>query len=121
VMKAVVDFAGRGGAVLGICNGFQVLCESGLLPGALVRNRDLEFICRTVSLRAEQSLAAGGLVADESVVRIPIGHGAGKYRIDDAGLDALQENDPVRLRYASPEGQCSEAFFPSGALDPIAG
>lgn len=113
VMKAVKDFAAKGGAVLGICNGFQVLCESGLLPGALVANNCLEFRCVTVGLKVEDSSdtfnrqSIGGMR-----VRVPIAHGEGNYRIDEAGLAELEANKQVLLRYTE---------NPNGAINDIAG
>jgi phosphoribosylformylglycinamidine synthase I len=112
VMAAVRDFAAAGGLVFGICNGFQILCEAGLLPGALIRNASLEFRCLTSELEVEASTEAfhpGSLGAS---VRLPIGHGEGNYRIDEAGLARLKENRQVLVRYAE---------NPNGSLGDIAG
>jgi phosphoribosylformylglycinamidine synthase I len=113
VMAAVRKFAADGGLVLGICNGFQILVESGLLPGALLRNRELKFVCRTVTLRVETvnspftSAAAKG-----QLLRVPVAHGEGCYFADDHTLDQLEAEDRVVLRYAD---------NPNGSLRNIAG
>jgi phosphoribosylformylglycinamidine synthase len=107
VMAAVKDFAKKGGPVIGICNGFQVLTESHLLPGALLRNNSRKFICEYVTLKAYQA----GLKGKE--LRIPIAHGEGRYFIDDAGLKRLKDNDQVAFRY--------HGHNPNGSLDDIAG
>lgn len=113
VMKAVKAFAASGGPVLGICNGFQVLCESGLLPGALIANNCLEFRCVTVGLKVEDSNEFFNRKAIGSMrVRVPIAHQEGNYRIDEAGLAELEANKQVLLRYTE---------NPNGALNDIAG
>jgi phosphoribosylformylglycinamidine synthase len=105
VMGAVQEFAARGGLVLAICNGFQIACEAGLLPGALIRNSSLEFRCVTCELRVEDStdcFCSGTLGA---TIRVPIAHGEGNYRIDDAGLARLEANRQILLRYVrNPNG-----------------
>jgi phosphoribosylformylglycinamidine synthase len=104
-MGAVRDFAAAGGLVFGICNGFQILCEAGLLPGALIRNSSLEFRCLTSALRVEASLPTFGPGTLGPTVRLPIAHGEGNYRIDEAGLARLEANRQVLLRYAdNPNG-----------------
>lgn len=109
IMKAVKDFAANGGVVLGICNGFQILCESGLLPGALVRNRDLHFICEHVKLRVENAGTRFTKAAQPGeLLNIPIAHGEGCYFADDATLDELERNNQVLVRYdgENPNGSC---------------
>jgi phosphoribosylformylglycinamidine synthase I len=122
VMQSVKKFADAGGPVLGICNGFQILCEAGLLPGALMRNAGLKYICKQVYLRTEttnspftQTLKAG------EVVKMPIGHMEGNYFCDEATLAALRADDRVAFRYATPEGEITREANPNGALDNIAG
>ncbi len=122
VMKSVVEHARRGGLVLGICNGFQVLCESGLLPGALLRNSGLTFLCRDVYLRCEttdspftRNVPAG------SVLRIPIAHGDGNYFTDSETLKRLKDEDRVAFRYVGPKGQDDPDWNVNGSLDAIAG
>jgi phosphoribosylformylglycinamidine synthase I len=122
VMADVKRFAANGGPVLGTCNGFQVLCESGLLPGALRRNRDLHFICETASLVVEstQSVFAAELSPGQ-VIRIPIKHGEGCYFAHGDDLAALEANRQVVLRYCEPDGRVTEAANPNGSLGNIAG
>jgi len=110
VMAAVAAHAARGGAVLGICNGFQVLCEAGLLPGALMRNAGLRFVCRTVPLRVEtaDSPFTAGWGAGQRIA-LPIAHHDGNYRIDDAGLAALAAEGRIALRYLdNPNGSAGD-------------
>ena len=113
VMTAVREFAAGGGLVLGICNGFQVLVESGLLPGALLRNRDLKFVCRPVTLRVETADTPFTATATKGqLLTVPVAHGDGCYFADDATLAALRRDDRVVLRYVD---------NPNGSLDDIAG
>lgn len=122
VMRAVERFAAAGGLVLGICNGFQILCEAGLLPGALVRNRGLRFICAMATLRVETARAAlTRRVQAGSVLRIPIAHGEGCYYADAATLDELEAEERVIFRYTAPDGSPDPAANPNGSLRAIAG
>jgi phosphoribosylformylglycinamidine synthase len=122
IMREVEAFAARGGPVLGICNGFQILLESGLLPGAMLRNRSLKYRCEHVHLRVEQtdtpftSAARAG-----EVLRIPIGHGEGNYFAPPDVLDRIEANRQVILRYTDPEGRIDEAWNPNGSVNAIAG
>jgi phosphoribosylformylglycinamidine synthase subunit PurQ / glutaminase len=122
IMAAVREFADRGGPVLGICNGFQILCESGLLPGALIRNRSLRFVCRDVHVRVEtsQTIVTAGLVAGE-VLEIPVKHGEGRFVASPEQLERIEGDGLVVFRYCSPEGLVADAWNPNGALDGIAG
>lgn len=122
VMQSVKKFAAEGGPVLGICNGFQILCESGLLPGALLRNAGLKYICKQVHLRTEttNSHFTHGLKKGE-VLQIPIGHMEGNYFCDAATLERLRGEDRVAFRYATPEGAVTAEANPNGSLDNIAG
>jgi len=116
VMKAVQDFAAGGGMVLGICNGFQVLCEAHLLPGALVRNEGLRFVCKHVPLRVENNRTKlTSLCAEGETLCIPVAHGEGKYVCDEATLARLNEHGQVIFRYGSGEAN------PNGSIDNIAG
>jgi phosphoribosylformylglycinamidine synthase len=122
VMQSVKKFADEGGLVLGICNGFQILCESGLLPGALLRNAGLKYICKQVHLRTEttnspftQTLKKG------EVLKIPIGHMEGNYFCDTATLGALRSEDRIAFRYATLQGALTAEANPNGSLDNIAG
>jgi phosphoribosylformylglycinamidine synthase len=122
IMQSVRRFADRGGMVMGICNGFQILCEAGLLPGALMRNRGQRYICRQVHLRAEAiaSPFTNGLARGQ-VLRMPIGHMEGNYFCDAATLDTLQRDDRIAFRYATPAGEVNADANPNGSLDNIAG
>jgi len=122
VMKEVIQFADSGGIVLGICNGFQVLVESGLLPGALIQNRTQKFICKTVSLRVENaSTTFSSECLEKSVLSIPIAHHQGSYFIDPEGLRQLEDNQQVVFRYCSPVGEVTDEFNPNGSANNIAG
>jgi phosphoribosylformylglycinamidine synthase I len=122
VMESVAEFAARGGLVWGICNGFQVLCESGLLPGALVRNECLEFRCEWVHLRCERSDTPFTARLDQGqVVRVPIAHGEGNYVADPATLDDLERSGRVVLRYCDERGEVTAAANPNGSRRGIAG
>lgn len=122
IIAAVKRFAERGGPVLGTCNGFQILCESGLLPGALVRNHHLHFICEVAQLRVERATAPFSSRAHEGqVLRIPIKHGEGAYTAAPEVLDRLERGGQVMLRYCDAEGQVTQAANPNGAAANIAG
>ena len=122
VMRAVEDFAQEGRLVLGICNGFQILCESGLLPGVLMRNEHLQFRCQWVHLRVESASSPFSRSAREGqVLRVPISHGEGRYYADDATLAALESEGRVIFRYCSSSGETSDAANPNGSLGNIAG
>ncbi len=122
VMASVKKFAAQGGYVLGICNGFQILCEAGLLPGALIRNRDLHFICEHVTVRVESvETPFTNQVKRGEVLRLPIAHADGNYVCDDATLEQLQTEDSIILRYCDENGVPTEASNPNGSRDNIAG
>lgn len=122
VMKAVVRFAEEGGAVLGICNGFQVLCEAGLLPGALGRNDGLRFGCKPVHLRAETTASPfTSRMSAGQVLTVPVAHGEGRFVADDATLDALEADDRVAFRYCDVEGNVTPDANPNGSMRNIAG
>lgn len=122
VMNEVVRLAKRGVLVLGICNGFQILAEAGLLPGALLRNRDLLFLCRDVYLKVENnSTPYTAEYAKGQVVRFPIAHGDGNYTIDDEGFRRLEGEGRIVFRYCSPDGSVSPADAPNGAMGNVAG
>jgi phosphoribosylformylglycinamidine synthase len=122
VMQAVQRFAAGGGLVLGICNGFQILTESGLLPGALMRNAGLKYICKQVHLRVEtaDSPFTGGLVKGE-VLEMPIGHMEGNYFCTPEDLHRLEAEDRIAFRYATVAGQITQEANPNGSLSNIAG
>lgn len=122
ILDGIREFAAGGGLVWGICNGFQILCEAGLLPGALIRNRHLRFVCDTVPLRLEENdTPFSHLCGKGEVLRIPIKHGAGCYVADPATLEALEENHQIVLRYVDPSGRVTVQANPNGSLHHIAG
>jgi phosphoribosylformylglycinamidine synthase len=122
VMAAVERFAAEGGPVLGICNGFQILCEAGLLPGALLRNASLRFTCRWVHVVVEQVNTPWTAGLDAGVVlRLPVAHGEGRYVADPATLASLEANGQVVLRYCDAAGRTGGAGNPNGSLNDIAG
>ena len=122
IMQSVKKFADAGGLVLGICNGFQILCEAHLLPGVLLRNKTLKYICKPVHLRVENTATpfTHGLKQGE-VLEIPIGHGDGNYYCDDETLAGLKKNEQIIFRYATPAGEITEEANPNGSLENIAG
>jgi phosphoribosylformylglycinamidine synthase I len=122
VMDSVGRFASDGGIVLGICNGFQILCEAGLLPGALVRNRSLTFVCQRVWVRVENAATAlTEQCRKGEVLEIPIKHGEGCYFADDATLQGLESHGQVLFRYVDADGMAATDANPNGSLDSIAG
>jgi phosphoribosylformylglycinamidine synthase I len=122
IMRGVVKFAQSGGLVLGICNGFQILCESGLLPGALVRNAGLQFVCQQVYLRVEETDTpfTGGLKKGQ-LLRLPVKHGEGCYYADAKTLERMHKNRQILLRYVDSKGKITATANPNGSLENIAG
>src|SRR5437764_2765673 len=122
VMKDVIRFAKDGGTVIGICNGFQVLCESGLLPGVLIRNEALKFRCKWVHLRAENTDTrfTNALLPGE-IIKIPIAHGEGLYMADEHVIEELETNKQVVFRYATESGEITSDANPNGSVNNIAG
>lgn len=122
VMKSVAEQAARGVLVLGICNGFQILCESGLLPGALIRNRDMHFICEHVRLRVENTANPFLRLSEAGrVLRVPIAHGEGNFTADAGTLRALNAEGRVLLRYCDASGEVTPDANPNGSAENIAG
>jgi len=122
VMNAVSEFADRGGLVIGICNGFQILLEAGLLPGAMMRNQGQLFICRYVNVRVESTNSPYSRAMQQgAVLRIPIAHGEGNYYCDAATLAELKANDQIIFRYCDADGDLTPEGNPNGSLDSIAG
>jgi phosphoribosylformylglycinamidine synthase subunit PurQ / glutaminase len=122
VMDSVRKFAADGGLVMGICNGFQILCESGLLPGALMRNQGLKYICKPVHVRVENTETPfTGECKQGEVLEIPIGHMEGNYFCDEPTLKQLQEQNRIVFRYCALDGKITAEANPNGSLDNIAG
>jgi phosphoribosylformylglycinamidine synthase len=121
-MKSVEKFSKSGGMVLGICNGFQILCEAGLLPGAMMRNSGLRFICRHVHIRVDESDTPFTCsAAHGQILKIPIAHSDGNYNVDDATLAQMEKNRQVIFHYTNPEGTDDAAGNPNGSMHNIAG
>jgi phosphoribosylformylglycinamidine synthase subunit PurQ / glutaminase len=122
VMKAVIEAAEAGMPVIGICNGFQILCEAGLLPGALIRNSSLRFVCEPVWLRVESTETPfTGKLVPGSLLRMPVAHGEGFYYADERTLDALDANNQVVFRYTDDSGVATPKSNPNGSLRNVAG
>ena len=122
IMNSVDEFAKDGGLVYGICNGFQVLCESGLLPGVLIRNSHLQFRCKWVNLRVESTASPYTTKAlSGQVLQIPMSHGEGNYYADDSTIRELEENGRVLFRYCDEDGEVTKSANPNGSLNNIAG
>jgi phosphoribosylformylglycinamidine synthase len=121
IMRAVSEYAERGGVILGICNGFQILCEASLLPGALIWNNCLEYRCVTPTLAVQDSTPAFNPELIGKRIRLPIGHGEGNFRIDEEGLASLEKNRQVLLRYCDAEGRLIPEANPNGSIGNIAG
>jgi phosphoribosylformylglycinamidine synthase len=112
IMQSVIEFANKGGKVLGVCNGFQILCEAHLLPGALLRNANQQFICKNVYLKG---------VGSDKALKIPIAHGEGRYYAEETILDKLEKNNQVIYRYCNENGEVTQLSNPNGAIRNIAG
>lgn len=112
MMQSVVKFAENGGKVLGVCNGFQILCESGLLPGALLRNSNQQFVCKNVWIKSDD---------DQTALKIPIAHGEGRYYASNEALNTLRENNQIIYKYCTASGEVNDAANPNGTVENIAG
>lgn len=122
IMQSVTEFAQKGNPILGICNGFQILLEAGLLPGAMLRNQELRYVCKHVYLHCETSESVFTQnIKKGSVLKIPVAHGEGNYFTDNAGLKQLQDEDRILFRYCDKSGIANEAANFNGSIDNIAG
>ena len=123
IMDSVKEHAKKGKPVIGICNGFQILCESGLLPGALVANRDMQFICEWVNLKVvnRESLFTNKISQNKKILRIPISHGEGNYIADDNAIKRLEDNNQIILKYSNSAGDITDKSNPNGSVNNIAG
>jgi len=122
IMERISEFARKGKAVIGICNGFQILLETGLLPGAMLRNKSLHFICKYVYIKTENNETPfTNLCKKNQILKIPIAHNEGNYYINEEGLRELKRSSQIVFRYCSREGKTTSEFNPNGAIDNIAG
>jgi len=122
IMKDVVRFAEEGGLVLGICNGFQILCEAGLLPGTLLRNESLRFVSKPTTLRVENAdTPFTGTLREGQVLTVPVAHGEGRYYAEDEALDRLETDGRVLFRYSTPDGAITDGANPNGSVRNVAG
>jgi len=121
IMKEIIGFANSGGYVMGICNGFQILTESGLLPGALLHNTSHKFICKNIYLKANTKNTLVTNQYDTSTIKIPIAHGEGRYFADEETLKSLVDNDQILFKYSDKDGSVTEAANPNGSVMNIAG
>ena len=121
MMEQLIKFADAGGKVLGICNGFQILCESGLLPGVLLQNDHQKFVCKNVYLKSEDTRNIIGDRVGHKILQIPVAHGEGRYHADAATMQSLKENNQIVFRYCNANGEVHLTSNPNGATDNIAG
>lgn len=122
IMEKVINFAENGGVVIGICNGFQILLEAGLLPGIMLKNESLKFVCKDVYLNVEtENTIFTKYLEDKKVLRVPVAHGDGNYFADEATLNSLVENDQIVFKYCSEDGKVEKETNPNGSLLNIAG
>ncbi len=122
IMNDIIDFANNGGIVVGICNGFQVLLEAGLLPGVMLKNKSLQFVCKDVYLSVENDNTVFTKdIGIDKVLKIPVAHGEGNYFADDRTLSTLEENNQIVFRYSSPDRIIDEKYNPNGSVRNIAG
>ena len=121
IMKEIIGFANAGGFVMGICNGFQILCETGLLPGALLHNTNHKFICKNVHLKtiSEDSILTN--MIGEKTIKIPIAHGEGRYFADKKGIEDIENNDQILFKYCNEKGEVTTNSNPNGSIKNIAG
>ena len=121
IMEKVIEFGKNGGYIIGICNGFQILTESGLLPGALLHNTSNKFICKNVFLKVNQSNTLVTNSYEKNVIKIPIAHGEGRFFADENTMNTLKKNNQIIFKYCNSNGEVSEASNPNGSLENIAG
>ena len=122
IMEYVIDFANNGGFVFGVCNGFQILCEAGLLPGALLHNSNQKFICKNVFIKPDNTnTVITALLDKNSTYKIPIAHGEGRYYADEETLKGMRQNDQILFRYCDSSGVITEEANPNGTIENIAG
>ena len=121
IMKEIIGFANAGGFVMGICNGFQILCETGLLPGALLHNTNHKFICKNVHLKTISEDTILTNMIGEKAIKIPIAHGEGRYLANDKAIEDLEKNDQILFKYCNEKGEVTADSNPNGSIKNIAG
>jgi len=122
IMNSVIDFANKGGIVLGICNGFQILLEAGLLPGVMLKNKSLQFVCKDVYLKTENTDSIfSNSISKDDILKVPIAHGEGNYFADNETIDSLISNNQILFKYCAKDGEVESEFNPNGSLMNIAG
>ena len=121
IMKEIIGFANAGGFVMGICNGFQILCETGLLPGALLHNTNHKFICKNVHLKTISEDTILTNMIGEKAIKIPIAHGEGRYLADEKAIEDLENNDQILFKYCNEKGEVTADSNPNGSIKNIAG
>jgi len=122
IMKGIIDYANNGGHLMGICNGFQILCEAGLLPGALLANQNQKFICKNVYIRSQTTNSVfTSEIETREALKIPIAHGEGRFHIDNDGLSEINANEQVIFRYCDKNAYVNTKANPNGSIDNIAG
>ena len=121
IMEKVIEFGGNGGYIIGICNGFQILTESGLLPGALLHNTSNKFICKNVFLKVNNSSTLVTNNYEKNVIKIPIAHGEGRFFADENTMNTLKKNNQIIFKYCNSNGEVLESSNPNGSLENIAG
>jgi len=122
IMNSVIDFANKGGIVLGICNGFQILLEAGLLPGVMLKNKSLQFVCKDVYLKTENTNSIfSNSISVGDILKIPIAHGEGNYFANKETIDSLINNNQIMFKYSSKDGKVCSEFNPNGSIINIAG
>jgi len=121
IMNSVIAFANKGGVVFGICNGFQILTECGLLPGTLIKNKNLKFVCKDIYITAVNDVSLLTKSLEKKTLMTPVAHGEGNYFTDEETLKSLEQNNQVLFRYSSQKGEISETYNPNGSVQNIAG
>jgi len=121
IIEQVIDFANKGGPVIGICNGFQILCESKLLPGILIKNKDLSFVCEWSNLKVNNDSIFTSEFKNDELIKIPISHGEGNYQAETNIINKLEDENRIIFRYSSSDGDLNEDSNPNGSINNIAG
>ena len=122
IMEKIIEYAGKGGFLMGVCNGFQILCEAGLLPGALLHNNNQKFMCKNIFIKSEtENSYITSQIPKDKALKIPIAHGEGKYYADEKTISDLKKNDQILFRYCDETGKVTESANPNGSVDDIAG